>query len=36
MGRDPQLDEAIRLALAALEETPAKTPPSLPELPPTD
>jgi tricorn protease len=29
-GRDPQLDEAIRLALAALEETPAKTPPSLP------
>ncbi|MFE6351410.1 S41 family peptidase [Streptomyces rochei] len=35
-GRDPQLDEAIRLALAALEETPAKTPPSLPELPPTD
>ncbi|MGV9252565.1 S41 family peptidase [Streptomyces sp. NPDC003697] len=29
-GRDAQLDEAIRLALAALEETPAKTPPSLP------
>ncbi|MFI7399395.1 S41 family peptidase [Streptomyces sp. NPDC049541] len=28
-GRDVQLDEAIRLALAALEETPAKTPPSL-------
>ncbi|WP_030383347.1 MULTISPECIES: S41 family peptidase [unclassified Streptomyces] len=29
-GRDPQLDEAIRLALAALEETPAKQPPTLP------
>ncbi|WP_316757586.1 S41 family peptidase [Streptomyces herbicida] len=29
-GRDPQLDEAIRLALAALEERPAKTPPGLP------
>ncbi|MEU6085513.1 S41 family peptidase [Streptomyces sp. NPDC047085] len=29
-GRDPQLDEAIRLALAALETSPAKTPPSLP------
>jgi tricorn protease len=29
-GRDPQLDEAIRLALAALEETPAKQPPALP------
>lgn len=28
-GRDVQLDEAIRLALAALEGTPAKTPPSL-------
>lgn len=28
-GRDVQLDEAIRIALAALEETPAKTPPSL-------
>ncbi|GAA2499556.1 S41 family peptidase [Streptomyces longisporus] len=28
-GRDVQLDEAVRLALAALEETPAKTPPSL-------
>ena len=28
-GRDVQLDEAIRVALAALEETPAKTPPSL-------
>ncbi|MGW2723902.1 S41 family peptidase [Streptomyces sp. NPDC001492] len=28
-GRDAQLDEAIRIALAALEETPAKTPPSL-------
>ncbi|MFJ9584959.1 S41 family peptidase [Streptomyces acidicola] len=31
-GRDAQLDEAIRLALAALEETPAKTAPPLPEL----
>ncbi|MET8682040.1 S41 family peptidase [Streptomyces sp. NPDC004647] len=29
-GRDPQLDEAIRIALAALAENPAKTPPSLP------
>ncbi|MFJ4471028.1 S41 family peptidase [Streptomyces sp. NPDC089424] len=29
-GRDPQLDEAIRLALEALETTPAKTPPALP------
>ncbi|MCF0087368.1 MULTISPECIES: S41 family peptidase [unclassified Streptomyces] len=29
-SRDPQLDEAIRLALAALEETPAKQPPALP------
>jgi tricorn protease len=28
-GRDVQLDEAIRIALAALEEAPAKTPPSL-------
>jgi tricorn protease len=26
-GRDPQLDEAIRLALEALEQQPAKTPP---------
>ncbi|MFF2845806.1 S41 family peptidase [Streptomyces sp. NPDC058001] len=31
-GRDPQLDEAIRLALAALAENPAKTPPELPPL----
>ncbi|EFF90963.1 LOW QUALITY PROTEIN: tricorn protease, partial [Streptomyces sp. e14] len=31
-GRDPQLDEAIRLALEALETTPAKTPPELPPL----
>jgi tricorn protease len=31
-GRDPQLDEAIRLALAALEERPAKQPPQLPAL----
>ncbi|OON80846.1 S41 family peptidase [Streptomyces tsukubensis] len=30
-GRDPQLDEAIRVALAALEETPAKTAPELPD-----
>ncbi|GCB49512.1 S41 family peptidase [Streptomyces sp. NL15-2K] len=29
-GRDVQLDEAVRLALAALEETPAKVPPGLP------
>ncbi|MVO84387.1 peptidase S41 [Streptomyces sp. p1417] len=29
-GRDPQLDEAVRVALAALEETPAKTPPPVP------
>ncbi|MEV6736477.1 S41 family peptidase [Streptomyces sp. NPDC051104] len=31
-GRDAQLDEAIRLALAALEERPAKQPPELPAL----
>nr|WP_206314013.1 S41 family peptidase [Streptomyces coryli] len=31
-GRDPQLDEAIRIALAALAENPAKTPPERPEL----
>lgn len=30
-GRDPQLDEAVRIALAALEENPARTAPSLPE-----
>ncbi|MFI8927522.1 S41 family peptidase [Streptomyces sp. NPDC053474] len=29
-GRDPQLDEAVRIALAALAENPAKTPPPLP------
>ncbi|HEY5834531.1 S41 family peptidase [Streptomyces sp.] len=29
-GRDPQLDTAIALALAALEEHPAKRPPELP------
>ncbi|MFJ9709794.1 S41 family peptidase [Streptomyces sp. NPDC101234] len=29
-GRDPQLDEAVRIALEALETTPAKTPPTLP------
>ncbi|MGW3401238.1 S41 family peptidase [Streptomyces zhihengii] len=29
-GRDPQLDEAIRIALAALAEHPAKTPPERP------
>ncbi|MER6525281.1 S41 family peptidase [Streptomyces sp. NPDC001508] len=28
--RDPQLDEAVALALATLETTPAKTPPPLP------
>ncbi|WP_206507967.1 S41 family peptidase [Streptomyces chrestomyceticus] len=32
-GRDPQLDEAIRIALAALRQNPAKSPPSLPSLP---
>ncbi|MFI1887157.1 S41 family peptidase [Streptomyces jumonjinensis] len=32
-GRDPQLDEAVRMALAALAENPAKSPPSLPPLP---
>ncbi|MZE79332.1 peptidase S41 [Streptomyces sp. SID5475] len=31
-GRDPQLDEAVRIALAALAENPAKTPPELPPL----
>ncbi|MEU6080871.1 PDZ domain-containing protein [Streptomyces sp. NPDC047108] len=31
--RDPQLDEAIRIALAALSENPAKIPPELPQLP---
>ncbi|MGW1722824.1 S41 family peptidase [Streptomyces sp. NPDC002306] len=31
-GRDVQLEEAVRIALEALEETPAKTPPSLPGL----
>ncbi|MFH9858188.1 S41 family peptidase [Streptomyces sp. NPDC017202] len=31
-GRDAQLEEAVRLALLALEETPAKTAPPLPEL----
>jgi tricorn protease len=29
-GRDVQLDEAIRIALEALDATPAKTPPGLP------
>ncbi|KOT48395.1 MULTISPECIES: S41 family peptidase [Streptomyces] len=29
-GRDPQIDEAIRLALAALHQNPAKSPPALP------
>ncbi|MFE9623189.1 S41 family peptidase [Streptomyces sp. NPDC006527] len=29
-GRDVQLDEAVALALAALESTPAKVPPALP------
>ncbi|OLF15277.1 S41 family peptidase [Actinophytocola xanthii] len=31
-GRDPQLDTAIRLALDALAENPAATPPELPPL----
>ncbi|MEU6736159.1 S41 family peptidase [Streptomyces physcomitrii] len=31
-GRDPQLDEAVRIALAALEQNPAKTAPELPPL----
>ncbi|MFD6548372.1 S41 family peptidase [Streptomyces sp. NPDC058398] len=31
-GRDTQLDEAVRIALAALEENPAKTAPVLPPL----
>ncbi|MFE9834706.1 S41 family peptidase [Streptomyces sp. NPDC005551] len=31
-GRDVQLDEAIRIALAALAENPAKSAPALPEL----
>ncbi len=31
-GRDVQLDEAIRIALEALTESPAKTPPEVPEL----
>ncbi|MFP3991277.1 S41 family peptidase [Streptomyces sp. E11-3] len=31
-GRDPQIDEAVRMALAVLTENPAKSPPSLPEL----
>ncbi|SDK61576.1 S41 family peptidase [Streptomyces indicus] len=31
-GRDPQLDTAIRVALEALETTPAKAAPALPEL----
>ncbi|MFF3324384.1 S41 family peptidase [Streptomyces sp. NPDC002889] len=29
-GRDPQLDEAVRMALAALTENPARTPPDMP------
>lgn len=32
-GRDPQLDEAVRMALAVLSENPAKSPPELPGLP---
>ena len=31
-GRDPQLDEAIRTALAALEEHPSLTPPEVPRV----
>jgi tricorn protease len=30
--RDPQLDEAVRTALAALERNPAATPPPIPGL----
>ncbi|WP_320776867.1 S41 family peptidase [Streptomyces sp. CRN 30] len=29
-GRDPQLEEAVRIAVEALETAPAKTPPTLP------
>ncbi|MEV2267122.1 S41 family peptidase [Nonomuraea africana] len=32
-GRDPQLEKAVELALAALEEHPAATPPDLPPVP---
>lgn len=32
-GADPQLDEAVRLALATLSEHPAAVPPELPALP---
>ncbi|MEV4836481.1 PDZ domain-containing protein [Nonomuraea sp. NPDC049486] len=32
-GRDPQLEKAVELALSALEERPAATPPDLPPLP---
>ena len=32
-GRDPQLQEAVRLALEELERNPAATPPPLPTLP---
>ncbi|MGW0733841.1 S41 family peptidase [Streptomyces sp. NPDC002851] len=31
-GRDPQLDEAVRMALAVLAENPAKVPPEVPPL----
>ncbi|MFF7195847.1 S41 family peptidase [Streptomyces sp. NPDC008079] len=31
-GRDPQLDTAVGMALAALEESPAKRPPALPGM----
>jgi len=31
-GHDPQLAEGVRLALEALERTPALVPPPLPEL----
>ena len=33
-GRDPQLETAVRLALEALERTPASSPPPLPRLHP--
>ncbi|HVK24188.1 MAG TPA: S41 family peptidase, partial [Actinokineospora sp.] len=35
-ARDPQLDTAIRMAMEALAEHPAATPPELPEVPGTE
>ncbi|MCG7529055.1 PDZ domain-containing protein, partial [Streptomyces sp. OfavH-34-F] len=31
-GRDPQLDEAVRIGLESLERVPAKVPPAVPEV----